>query len=55
MIDEGGTATIEELIDPSLESGVNLQACQMTIELLDYDEDDLHDDVKTGADAATAL
>ncbi|MGQ3414426.1 DsrE/DsrF/DrsH-like family protein [Natrinema sp. LN54] len=54
-IDDNGTATIEELIDLSLESGVDLQACQMTIELMDYDEDDFHDGVTTGVGAATAL
>ncbi|USZ72640.1 DsrE/DsrF/DrsH-like family protein [Natronosalvus halobius] len=54
-IDENGTATIEELIDISLESGVDLQACQMTIELMDYDEDDFYDGVTTGVGAATAL
>ncbi|SER89281.1 DsrE/DsrF/DrsH-like family protein, partial [Natrinema salaciae] len=42
-IDENGTATIQELIDLSLEQGVDLQACQMTIELMDYDEDDFYD------------
>ncbi|WP_222913296.1 DsrE/DsrF/DrsH-like family protein [Natrinema sp. SYSU A 869] len=54
-IDDNGTATIEELIDLSLESGVDLQACQMTIELMDYDKDDFHDGVTTGVGAATAL
>ncbi|WP_254530806.1 DsrE/DsrF/DrsH-like family protein [Natrinema gelatinilyticum] len=54
-IDENGTATIEELIDLSLESGVDLQACQMTIELMDYDEDDFYDGVTTGVGAATAI
>ncbi|WP_290811879.1 DsrE/DsrF/DrsH-like family protein [Halovivax sp.] len=54
-IDENGTATIEELIELSLEQGVDLQACQMTIELMDYDEDDFYDGVTTGVGAATAL
>ena len=54
-IDENGTATIEELIDLSLEQGVDLQACQMTIELMGYDEDDFFDGVTTGVGAATAL
>ncbi|MDQ2052089.1 DsrE/DsrF/DrsH-like family protein [Natronolimnohabitans sp. A-GB9] len=54
-IDENGTATIEELIDLSLDSGVDLQACQMTIELMDYDEDDFYDGVTTGVGAATAI
>ncbi|GAB7020836.1 DsrE/DsrF/DrsH-like family protein [Halostagnicola sp. A-GB9-2] len=54
-IDENGTATIEELIELSLDQGVDLQACQMTIELMDYDEDDFYDGVTTGVGAATAL
>lgn len=54
-IDDNGTATIEELIDLSLESGVDLQACQMTIDLMDYDEDDFYDGVTIGVGAATAL
>ena len=54
-IDENGTATIEELIDLSLDQGVDLQACQMTIELMDYDEGDFYDGVTTGVGAATAL
>ena len=54
-IDENGTPTIEELIDVSLETGVDLQACQMTIDLMGYDEDDFYDGVTTGVGAATAL
>ncbi|QZX99146.1 DsrE/DsrF/DrsH-like family protein [Halobaculum rubrum] len=54
-IDDNGTATLEELIDVSLDQGVELQACQMTIDLMDYDEDDFYDDVVTGVGAATAL
>ena len=54
-IDENNTATIQELIDLSLDQGVELQACQMTIELMDYDEDEFHDGVTTGVGAATAL
>ena len=54
-IDENETATIEELIEMSLDLGVDLQACQMTIELMDYDEDDFYDGVTTGVGAATAL
>jgi len=54
-IDDNGTASIEELIDVSLESGVDLQACQMTVELMDYDEEDFYDGVTTGVGAATAL
>ncbi|WP_255193604.1 DsrE/DsrF/DrsH-like family protein [Natronobeatus ordinarius] len=54
-IDDNGTATIEELIELSLESGVDLQACQMTIELMGYDEAEFYDGVTTGVGAATAL
>ncbi|SDX89611.1 DsrE/DsrF/DrsH-like family protein [Halopenitus persicus] len=54
-IDDNDTATIEELIDTSLEMGVEFQACQMTIDLMDYDEDDFYDGVTTGVGAATAI
>lgn len=54
-IDDNGTASIAELIDTSLEMGVELQACQMTIELMDYDESEFYDDVEVGVGAATAL
>ncbi len=54
-IDENGTASVEELIDLSLETGVDLQACQMTIELMDYEDDDFYDGVTTGVGAATAI
>jgi peroxiredoxin family protein len=54
-IDDNDTATIEELIETSLDMGVEFQACQMTIDLLDYDEDDFHDGVTTGVGAATAV
>jgi peroxiredoxin family protein len=35
--------------------GVEFQACQMTIELMDHDEDDFYDGVTTGVGAATAI
>ncbi|EMA40997.1 DsrE/DsrF/DrsH-like family protein [Halobiforma nitratireducens] len=54
-IDDNDTATIEELVDLALDQGVDLQACQMTVELMDYDEDDFYDEVTTGVGAATAL
>ncbi|WP_117595463.1 DsrE/DsrF/DrsH-like family protein [Haloprofundus halophilus] len=54
-IADNGTATIEELIEVSLDQGVDLQACQMTIDLMDYDENDFYDGVTTGVGAATAL
>ncbi len=54
-IADNDTATIEELVDLSLDLGVELQACQMTIELMDYDENDFYEGVTTGVGAATAL
>ncbi|WP_277554010.1 DsrE/DsrF/DrsH-like family protein [Halobaculum limi] len=54
-IADNDTATIEELIQTSLDMGVEFQACQMTIELMDYDEDDFYDGVTTGVGAATAI
>ena len=54
-ISDNETATVEELIDTSLDMGVEFQACQMTIELMDYDEDDFYDGVRTGVGAATAI
>ncbi len=54
-IEDNDTATIEELIETSLDMGVEFQACQMTIDLMDYDENDFYDDITTGVGAATAL
>jgi len=48
-------ATIDELLQTSLEMGVDLQACQMTMDLMDYDDDAFHDGVTVGVGAATAL
>ena len=54
-IRDNDTASIEELIQTSLDLGVEFQACQMTIELMGYDEDDFFSGVTTGVGAATAI
>ncbi|MFC6753587.1 DsrE/DsrF/DrsH-like family protein [Halorubrum tibetense] len=54
-IEENDVASVEELIETAVASGVDLQACQMTIDLLDYDEDDFYDGVTTGVGAASAF
>jgi peroxiredoxin family protein len=54
-IDDNDTATIDELVETAVASGVELQACQMTIDLMDYDEDEFYDGVTAGVGAATAL
>jgi len=54
-IDENNTATVEELIETAIDQDVELQACQMTVDLMDYDEDDFYEGVTVGVGAATAL
>lgn len=54
-IADNDVASVEELVRTALDSGVDLQACQMTIDLLDYDEDDFYDGVDTGVGAASAF
>ncbi|OYR44335.1 MULTISPECIES: DsrE/DsrF/DrsH-like family protein [unclassified Halorubrum] len=54
-IEDNDTASVQELLETSLDMGVEFQACQMTIELMGYDEDDFYDGVTTGVGAATAL
>jgi peroxiredoxin family protein len=54
-IDDNDTATVQELLDTCIDMGVELQACQMTIDLMDYDEADFFDGVTTGVGAASAL
>lgn len=54
-IADNDVATIEELVQTSLETGVALQACQMTIDLLDYDEEAFYEGVETGVGAASAF
>lgn len=54
-INDNDTATIEDLVQTSLDMGVEMQACEMTIDLMDYNEDDFYDGVTTGVGAATAL
>ncbi len=54
-IEDNDTASIEELLETSIDMGVEFQACQMTIDLMNYDEDDFYDGVTTGVGAATAL
>jgi peroxiredoxin family protein len=54
-IADNDTATVAELLDTCVEMGVELQACQMTIDLLDYDEQEFYDGVTVGVGAATAL
>jgi peroxiredoxin family protein len=49
-----GVASVEELRDICLESGVELIACQMTVDLFDFKHEDFIDGVSSGG-AATFL
>ena len=50
-----GVATVGELRDLCLEAGVNMVACQMTVELFGFTHDDFIDDVKDYVGAASFL
>lgn len=54
-IESNNVATIADLIEIAIETGVDLQACQMTIDLLGYDEDEFYSGVTTGVGAAAAF
>ncbi|MFB6134216.1 MAG: DsrE/DsrF/DrsH-like family protein [Halanaeroarchaeum sp.] len=54
-IDEVGTDTIPELIERAQAVGVEFQACQMTMDLMEYEDDDFIEGVTTGVGAAHAL
>jgi peroxiredoxin family protein len=55
QIERNDTATIEELVEPSLDTGVEFQACQMTMDLMGCAESDFYDGVTAGVGAATAV
>jgi peroxiredoxin family protein len=46
-----GVASIEELREACLESGVKLIACQMTVDLFDFKKEDFIDGIKFGGAA----
>ena len=50
-----GVATIQELRDVCVEAGVNLVACQMTVDLFGYKRDDFIPEVKDWIGAASFL
>lgn len=52
MFQRKGVATVDELIEASLELGVNLIACQMTMDVFDYTRDDFFEGVQYGGAAA---
>lgn len=54
-VKKNGVASITELRDICVESGVNLVACQMTVDLFGYTHDDFIHEVKDWIGAATFL
>ena len=50
-----GVATIKELRDACIEGGVNLVACQMTVDLFGYNREDFIPEVREWIGAATFL
>jgi peroxiredoxin family protein len=54
LIDKKGVATIDELRDIAIEGDVRLIGCQMTMDLFEFDKDDLIDGIEI-AGAATYI
>ena len=54
-VKNNGVASIQELRDICVESGVNLVACQMTVDLFGYSHNDFIPEVKDWIGAATFL
>jgi len=54
-VKNNGVATIAELREACIEGGVNLVACQMTVDLFGYTHDDFIPEVKDWIGAATFL
>ena len=54
-VKNNGAATVGELRDACIESGVNLVACQMTVDLFGYTHNDFIPEVKDWIGAASFL
>jgi peroxiredoxin family protein len=54
-VKNNGVASIQELRDVCVEAGVNLVACQMTVDLFGYTRDDFIPEVKDWIGAASFL
>ena len=50
-----GVASISELRELSIEAGVNMVACQMTVDLFNYPQDEFIDEVSEWVGAASFL
>jgi peroxiredoxin family protein len=54
-VKNNGVASIQELRDVCVEAGVNLVACQMTVDLFGYTRDDFIPEIKDWIGAASFL
>lgn len=54
LMEKKGVASIEELRELAIEAEVNLIACQMTLDLFEYDKEDMIDGITIGG-AATYI
>lgn len=54
LIKKKGVASIEELREAAVESDIEMIACQMTLDLFEYDKSDMMDGIKIGG-AATYM
>lgn len=52
MFDKKGVAKVQELVDASLDLGVELIACQMTMDVFGFEQDEFIDGVQFGGAAA---
>lgn len=55
MFKQKGVATIDELIDACVETGVRLMPCQMTADVFGYSKDDFIDAAENACGAATFI
>lgn len=55
MMSKSGTPTIPELITVCVESGVKLWPCQLTLDVMGVNPDDILDEVEKSCGAATFL
>ena len=54
-MEANGNAMIEDLVQLCLDTGVELQACGTTIDLMGHEEDEFYDGVTVGVGAPTAF
>jgi len=54
-IEDNNISSVEDLLEAAQASGVEMLACQMTMDLFEYEEEDLIEGAEAGVGASTAL